>query len=180
MAFRTLFPDGKGYLSNSATMRDVTLGDKIKHLIKFAEYNNGKWTYKFASHPRFAYWAFIMIQRHRLLSQGNIFLKQNSGDAKLVVEQLSLCMMLKMLLVVIAISTKLKRICGLPLLKQDLQQFCSLYLVPSTSGMNFMNFFVTLTLNTFNQRSGSKIFLKTHIFWIGFLLSEQIVLSRFG
>ena len=88
MAFPTLFPDGKGDPTNSATMRDVTLGDKIKHLIKFAEYNNRKWTYRFASHPRFAYWAFNMIQRHRLLSQGNIFLKQNPGDAKLTVEQL--------------------------------------------------------------------------------------------
>ena len=29
-----------------------------------------------------------MIQRHRLLSQGNILLKQNPGDAKLTVEQL--------------------------------------------------------------------------------------------
>ena len=38
MAFPTLFPDGKGDPTNSATMRDVTLGDKIKHLIKFAEY----------------------------------------------------------------------------------------------------------------------------------------------
>ncbi|CAH3152927.1 unnamed protein product [Pocillopora meandrina] len=88
MAFPTLFPDGKGDPTNSATMRDVTLGDKIKHLIKFAEYNNGKWAYRFASHPRFAYWAFNMIQRHRLLSQGNIFLKQNPGEAKLTVEQL--------------------------------------------------------------------------------------------
>ena len=42
----------------------------------------------FASHPQFAYWAFNMIQRHRLLSQGNIFLKQNPGDATLTVEKL--------------------------------------------------------------------------------------------
>lgn len=56
----------------------------------------------------------------------------------------------------------------------------SLYLVLSTTGLNFMNFFVTLTLNTFNQQSGSKMFLKIHISWIGFLLSEQIVLSNFG
>ena len=81
MAFPTLFPDGEGDPTNSATMRDVTLRDKIKHFIKFAEYNNGKWTYRFANHPRFAYWAFNMIQRDSLLSQGNIFLKQNPGDA---------------------------------------------------------------------------------------------------
>ena len=88
MAFPTLFPDSKGDPTNSAIMRNLTLGEKIKHLIKFAEYSDGKWVYRFASHPRFAYWAFNMIQRHRLLSQGSIFLKQNPGEAKLTVEQL--------------------------------------------------------------------------------------------
>ena len=88
MAFPTLFPDAKGDPTNSATMRNVTLGEKIKHLIKFAEYSDDKWVYRFASHPRFAYWAFNMIQRHRLLGQGSIFLKQNPGEAKLTVDQL--------------------------------------------------------------------------------------------
>ena len=88
MAFPTLFPDAKGDPTNTAIKRGATLGEKIKHLIKFAEYSNDEWTYRFASHPRFAYWAFNMIQRHRLLSQGSIFLKQNPSDAKLTVEQL--------------------------------------------------------------------------------------------
>ena len=88
MAFPTLFPDAKGDPTNTAIRRGATLAQKIKHLIKFAEYSNDGWTYRFASHPRFAYWAFNMIQRHRLLSQGSIFLKQNPRDAKLTVEQL--------------------------------------------------------------------------------------------
>ena len=88
MAFPTLFPDAKGDPTNSATMRDATLSEKVKHLIKFAEFTDGKWIYRFASHPRFSYWAFNMIQRHRLLSQGSIFLKQHPGDARLTVEQL--------------------------------------------------------------------------------------------
>ena len=88
MAFPTLFPDAKGDPTNTAIMRNLTLGEKIKHLVKFAEYSDGKWMYRFATHPRFAYWAFNMIQRHRLLSQGSIFLKQNPGEAKLTVEQL--------------------------------------------------------------------------------------------
>ena len=70
MAFPTLFPDGTGDPTNTATKRHATLGEKVKHLIKFAENINGKWVYRFASHPRFAYWAFNMIQRHRLLGQG--------------------------------------------------------------------------------------------------------------
>lgn len=75
MAFPTLFPDAKGDPTNSAIMRDLTLGGKIKHLVKFAEYSNGKWVYRFASHPQFAHWAFNMIQRHQLLSQGSVFQK---------------------------------------------------------------------------------------------------------
>lgn len=88
MAFPTLFPDAIGDPTNTATMRDATLGEKVKHLIKFAENINGEWVYRFARHPRFAYWAFNMIQRHRLLGQGSIFLKQNPGEAQLTVEQL--------------------------------------------------------------------------------------------
>lgn len=69
MAFPTLFPDAIGDPTNSATMRDVTLGDKVKDLIKFAENIDGKWVYmyRFTRHSRFANWAFNMIQRHRLL-----------------------------------------------------------------------------------------------------------------
>ena len=88
MAFPTLFPDGTGDPTNTATKRHATLGEKVKHLIKFAENINGEWVYRFASHPRFAYWAFNMIQRHRLLGQGSIFLKQNPSEAHLTVEQL--------------------------------------------------------------------------------------------
>lgn len=71
-------------------MRDVTLGDKVKDLIKFAENIDGKWVYmyRFTRHSRFANWAFNMIQRHRLLGQGSVFLKQHPGDTQLTVEQL--------------------------------------------------------------------------------------------
>ena len=85
---KTITPDAIADPTNTATMRDVTLGDKVKHLIKFAENINGEWVYRFARHPRFAYWAFNMIQRHRCLSQGSIFLKQHPGEAQLTVEQL--------------------------------------------------------------------------------------------
>ena len=51
MAFPTLFPDGTGDPANTATKRHATLGEKVKHLIKFAENINGKWVYRFARHP---------------------------------------------------------------------------------------------------------------------------------
>ena len=88
MAFPTLFPDGKGDPTNQALTRDVSLLDRVRHLIKFAEKVNGKWVYRFASHPRFSYWAFNMIQRKRTLEQTGIFLKQNPSEAHLTIDEL--------------------------------------------------------------------------------------------
>ena len=88
LAFPTLFPDGKGDPTNPSLHRDVPLTDKVKHLLKFAEQKEGKWVYRFASHPRFASWAFNMIQRKRILQQTGIFLKQNPGEAHLTTEEL--------------------------------------------------------------------------------------------
>lgn len=87
MAFPTLFPDGKGDpATNQAIVRDyVPLLEKIKHLIKFAEKIDGKWLYRFASHPKFSYWAFNMIQRMRTLQQTGIFLRQNPVEAHLTI-----------------------------------------------------------------------------------------------
>ena len=88
MAFPTLFPDGKGDPTNQGLLRDVPLQERIKHLLKFAECIDGKWVYRFASHPRFSYWAFNMIQRKRILQQSGIFLKQNPGEAHLTIDEL--------------------------------------------------------------------------------------------
>ncbi len=88
MAFPTLFPDGKGDPTNQGLLRDVSLQERIKHLLKFAELINGKWEYRFANHPRFSYWAFNMIHRKRILQQSGIFLKQNPGEAHLTINEL--------------------------------------------------------------------------------------------
>ena len=74
-AFPTLFPDCKGDPTNLATKSDATFGEKIKHLIKFGQKKDEKWHYRFTAHPRFAHWAFNMLERHRILSQGSIFLR---------------------------------------------------------------------------------------------------------
>ncbi len=88
MAFPVLFPDGRGDPTNQALIRNVTFVERIKHLIKFGEKIDGKWVYRFASHPRFSYWALNMIQRNRTLQQSGIFLKQNPGEAHLTIEEL--------------------------------------------------------------------------------------------
>ncbi|CAH3032686.1 unnamed protein product [Porites lobata] len=88
MAFPTLFPDGKGDPTNPSLRRDIPLGERVKHLLKFGENKNDKWVYRFATHPRFGYWALNMIQRKRILQQTGMFLKQNPGEAHLTAEEL--------------------------------------------------------------------------------------------
>ena len=73
LVFPTLFPDGKADPTNQGLLRDVPFQERIKHLLKYAEIIDGKWVYRFASHPRFSYWALNMIQRKRILQQSGIF-----------------------------------------------------------------------------------------------------------
>ncbi|CAB3982591.1 Hypothetical predicted protein [Paramuricea clavata] len=88
LAFPTLFPDDKGDPTNPSLLNEIPIGERVKHLIKFAETIAGKWVYRFSSHPRFSYWAFNMIRRKRTLQQSDIFLKQNPGDAHLTIDEL--------------------------------------------------------------------------------------------
>ena len=89
MAFPTLFPYGKGDPTKCTRLREVSLTDGFKHLIKYADLStDGTFTWRFASHPRFPYWALNMKQRHQLLSQARIYLTQNPEDANLTTEEL--------------------------------------------------------------------------------------------
>ena len=83
MAFPTLFPYGKGDPTNRARNHNITLAEAFKHLMKFAEFTNGKFEY-----PRFPYWALNMKQRHQILSQANIYLRQHPADANMTMEEL--------------------------------------------------------------------------------------------
>ena len=51
LAFPTLFPDGKGDPTNPSLHQDMQLGERIKHLLKYTEKKDGRWIYRFASHP---------------------------------------------------------------------------------------------------------------------------------
>ena len=88
IAFPCLFPDGKGDPTNPALFTEISLSKKIQHLIKFAEFVDENWVYRFASHPGFSYWALDMIQRKRLLQQSAIFLKQNPEESHLTIDEL--------------------------------------------------------------------------------------------
>ena len=89
MAFPTLFPYGKGDPTKKTRLREVSLTEGFKHLIKYVDRSTvGTFSWRFASHPRFPYWALNMKQRHQLLSQARIYLTQNPEDSNLTIEEL--------------------------------------------------------------------------------------------
>ena len=89
MAFPTLCPYVKGHPTKCARLREVSLTEGFKHLVKYADVStNETFTWQFASHPRFPYWALNMKQRHQLLSQARIYFTQNLEDANLTTEEL--------------------------------------------------------------------------------------------
>jgi len=49
---------------------------------------DGKWVYLFASHPRFAYWAYNILYQRRILGQGNFFLRENPSKVNLTLSDL--------------------------------------------------------------------------------------------
>ena len=94
LAFPTLFRDVKGDPTNFSIQREIAssetecFSEKIKHLIKFGEKKENQWHFRFAAHPRFAFWAYNMLHRRRLLGQGNFCIKQNPSDANLTLNEL--------------------------------------------------------------------------------------------
>ena len=89
MVFPTLFPYGKGDPTCKGRHHAVTLAEAFKHLERYCDIlPNGHFYWRFASHPRFPYWALNMKQRHELLSQSKIYIQQHPCDASLTVEQL--------------------------------------------------------------------------------------------
>ena len=87
-AFPTLFPYGKGDPTCIARQRQVSLSEGFKHLIRYADVVDGVFWWRFASHPRFPYWALNMKQGHQLISQTSVFLHQHPSDAQLTIEDL--------------------------------------------------------------------------------------------
>ena len=89
LVFPALFPYGKGDPTNPARQRTVTLTEGFKHLIRFGEKTaHGNYTWRFANHPRFPFWALNMKHRHQLLSQTTIYLHHHPEDDNLTVDEL--------------------------------------------------------------------------------------------
>jgi hypothetical protein len=111
--FPTLFPDGKGDPTNPERLSQVTETEGFKHLLKFADIlpapaaaaagsaaaaaasaddvaaaSSGLFHYRFGCHPRFRHWVRDRIERHRILSQSRVYLRQNPEDGAMTVDEL--------------------------------------------------------------------------------------------
>ena len=87
-SFPTLFPFGNGDPTCLDRCRPVSLTESFKHLIRHADIVDGQFKWRFATHPRFPYWALNMKQRHQLLSQTSVYLHQHPSDAQLTIDDL--------------------------------------------------------------------------------------------
>jgi hypothetical protein len=88
-AFPTVFPYGAGDPTNKGRRVDVSFADAVAHLTFYAyKWDGGRLVFPFASHPRAPHYAHNMKERHALLSQSNVYLKQNPGDANMTIPEL--------------------------------------------------------------------------------------------
>jgi len=89
LLFPKLFPNGKGDPTNKVRKKEVSETLAINHLIKVVANNSkGEQYYPVASHPRFKFWFYDRLRRHRSLAQCKVYMQQNKEDANLTIEQL--------------------------------------------------------------------------------------------
>ena len=79
-AFPTLYPTGSADFL-APRVHQVTVGHYFKHLIM---YDDGR----FATHPRFRYFALNTEMRWRALQTGHVYVNQHPNDARLSVDEL--------------------------------------------------------------------------------------------
>ena len=90
LAFIKLFPKGRGDPTSHGRRKGLRLHEAAHHLLKYAEVDplTGRLYYPFAEHPRYVFWIYDRLRRHRVLNQASVYLSKNPGDAALSVEEL--------------------------------------------------------------------------------------------
>ena len=80
MAFPALFPTGKAEFT-LPRRRHLALHEWVKHLMRYRDT-------RFASHPRFRFFALNMIFRHRAMRQGRFLFLRSVGNRNMTIGQL--------------------------------------------------------------------------------------------
>jgi hypothetical protein len=81
LSFPSLFPLGLADPTKKARQITVSETEAYQHLLKYGTTHTDtkQLYYPFVNHPRFKFWAYDRIRRHRALDQSKICLKQNLG-----------------------------------------------------------------------------------------------------
>ena len=68
----------------------VSESEAFRHLLKYVtkKSNTDHFYYPFAEHPRFKFWAYDRIRRHRSMDQSTIYLNQNPREANMTIDEL--------------------------------------------------------------------------------------------
>jgi hypothetical protein len=89
-AFPTLFPFGRGDVTNRDRMTTVTLQAANHHLLWFCiKKSDGLFHYPFAEHDRWMYWAQNTDERHRFNLQKNVYLDKSPAHTELTLERIN-------------------------------------------------------------------------------------------
>ena len=84
LTFPSLFPLGLADPTKKARLVEVSETDGVKHLLKYATVHttSQEMYYPFVKHPRFKFWSYDRLRRHRALEQSKVYLKQNLYNIK--------------------------------------------------------------------------------------------------
>ena len=89
LLFAKLFPNALGDPTKKSRLIEVSETIGFKHLLKNATRNSkNEFYYPFSEHPRFKFWAYDRLRRHRGIDQCNVYLKKNPQDATLTIGEL--------------------------------------------------------------------------------------------
>ena len=79
--FPSLFPHGKAELRGAERLKEVKEPAYFKHLMLYKDQ-------RFAQHPRFRYFAYNTLLRHRALATGRMYIRQHPDAAALTLEDI--------------------------------------------------------------------------------------------
>ena len=89
MCYPWLFPDGVGDPTVTATpLEEVSFVQRVQHLMRIADFVDGKPVWRFAADETFAFWALDRWHRWTVNSQASYFIKQNPREANITVQEL--------------------------------------------------------------------------------------------
>ena len=87
--FPVLFPTSEGDFTRKCLRYDVDWAESIKHLLRFSYTVNDVTTYPFSENKLFIFWAYNLIERHRLLTQTKVFLTKEIDITGMTIDKLN-------------------------------------------------------------------------------------------